>query len=105
VPHKTCIVCGAPSRTYRCALHGGERRSLSTNARGYDAQHKRTRAALLPGAYGTPCPLCHQPMLPTQQLDLDHTISAVFGGVGDRIVHARCNRARGRGQGMAPPYA
>jgi hypothetical protein len=34
-------------------------------------------------------------MLASQQLDLDHTIAAKHGGVGDRIVHARCNRARG----------
>lgn len=61
---------------------------------GYD--HKKQRAKLLPRAYGKPCPMCGRVMLKTQALDLDHSLPLILGGtVGDRIVHAICNRSAG----------
>jgi hypothetical protein len=53
---------------------------------------------MLGNAIGTPCPLCGQPMLSSQPLDLDHTLPLMDNpySVGDRIVHATCNRGRAR---------
>lgn len=69
---------------------------------GYD--HERRRKALLPYAYGTLCPFhgvvatCPGLMQRDQDLDLDHSIPRSLGGtVGDRIVHASCNRSWGNG--------
>ncbi len=69
---------------------------------GYD--HERRRAALLPYAYGKTCPYhgtvptCPGLMRRGDQLDLDHSQPRSRGGtVGDRIVHATCNRAYGNG--------
>lgn len=58
----------------------------------YGHSHQRLRAQLLPRAYGKPCHFCNHPMLPGQQLDLDHTED----GHGYRgMTHSRCNRADG----------
>lgn len=58
----------------------------------YGHPHQQLRANLLPHAYGKLCHFCHKPMLPGQQLDLDHTEDgASYRG----ITHARCNRADG----------
>jgi hypothetical protein len=38
----------------------------------YQGAHQAIRRALLPYAYGQPCHLCGQLMLPGQPLDLDH---------------------------------
>jgi len=64
----------------------------TTTAAGYGYDHQRLRAALLPDAYGKPCPRCGTPMLPGQTLDLDHTDdrSGYHG-----MAHASCNRAAG----------
>lgn len=68
----------------------------STTARGYGFDHRRLRLALLPYAYGQPCPRCDKVMLPGQALDLGHTDdrSAYTG-----IEHARCNRQAGAVKG------
>ena len=79
---KCCNKCGR-----------GDRRRMTTQ-RGYGYQHQRRRAEMLPVAYGKPCAVCGQPMTADQKLDLDHSISVMLGGIGDRIVHARCNRGR-----------
>jgi hypothetical protein len=74
--------------------------SLTTTERGLGADHQRRRKALLPHAYGRPCPMCGHPMLEGQALDLDHTLPRALGGtVGDRIVHSRCNRRAGQALG------
>jgi len=67
---------------------------MTTTQRGYGSPHQRRRARLLPLAIGKPCDLCGETMHAEQKLDLDHTISAMLGGIGDRIVHAKCNRGR-----------
>ena len=68
--------------------------------KGYDYQHKVTRARLLPKAWGTPCPLCGQVMVKGQALDLDHALPIALGGANAkpntmRITHATCNRRAG----------
>lgn len=66
----------------------------------YGWPHRRRRAALLPYAYGRPCPMCDEVMLRSQRLDLDHSTPLVLGGTqGDRIVHASCNRSAGASLG------
>lgn len=68
----------------------------TTTERGYGSAHQRKRDALLPHAYGQPCPMCGRVMVYGQALDLDHTVPLALGGRdGDRIAHARCNRSRG----------
>lgn len=58
----------------------------------YAGPHRAIRRALLPYAYGRPCPRCGRPMLPGQALDLGHTDDrAAYSG----IEHARCNRQAG----------
>lgn len=58
----------------------------------YSGPHQAIRRALLPYAYGRPCPRCGQPMLPGQKLDLGHTDDrAGYSG----IEHSRCNRQAG----------
>ena len=92
---RTCIQCGRIINSgSRCDLHGGDRRRMTTTQRGYGHQHQQRRAQLLPLAYGKPCAICGQRMRADQKLDLDHTISVMHGGIGDRIVHSRCNRGR-----------
>jgi hypothetical protein len=60
----------------------------------YGWTHRRRRAALLPQAYGTPCPRCGELMLATQRLELDHSDPRTKDAAlpGDRITHATCNR-------------
>jgi 5-methylcytosine-specific restriction endonuclease McrA len=82
----------------------------TTTERGYGYAHKQRRAALLPLAYGTPCPICQRIMQKGDALDLDHSVPLAEGGRrGDRIVCARCNRSEGgklgaqrRGRWQAP---
>lgn len=66
--------------------HGG------TTARGYDYAHQKLRQALLPYAYGQPCPKCGEVMMYGQALDLGHTDDRM-GYTG--IEHASCNRRAG----------
>jgi hypothetical protein len=64
----------------------------------YAGPHQAIRRALLPDAYGRPCPRCGFPMLPGQALDLGHTDDrAAYSG----IEHARCNRQAGARLGNA----
>lgn len=101
---RTCIQCGRIINSgSRCDLYGGDRRRMTTTQRGYGHRHQQRRAQLLPLAYGKPCAICGQRMTGDQKLDLDHTISVMHGGQGDRIVHAKCNRAdRGVGRRRNP---
>lgn len=67
----------------------------STTERGYGQAHRLVREALL-GVFivGTPCPMCAQPMLADDPLDLDHSdpASRLRGDPGDRLTHRACNR-------------
>jgi hypothetical protein len=64
----------------------------------YGGPHQATRRALLPDAYGRPCPRCGLPMLPGQALDLDHTDDRA-GYLG--MSHSTCNRRAGGRVGAA----
>ena len=94
---KPCVVPGCPelvAKGARCRSHG---RGTTTTERGYGVEHQKRRALLLPAAIGTACPLCFEAMLADQALDLDHSVALVddASSLGDRIVHARCNRSAG----------
>jgi hypothetical protein len=67
---------------------------MTTTQRGYGWQHQQRRKALLATAIGTRCALCGDVMLAHQALDLDHSVRLVDDAtaIGDRIVHASCNR-------------
>lgn len=71
---------------------------------GYGAAHQAQRRLLLPLAMFTDCPLCGDPMLPEQALDLDHStpLNVAVSGSGDRITHASCNRSSSVCAGKAP---
>lgn len=93
---KPCIIPGCPqlTRATRCATHQAEyeaARGTSTQ-RGYGTAHRRTRARLLPDAYGKPCHLCGELMLTGQRLALDHTPDRT-GYRG--MAHEWCNNADG----------
>jgi hypothetical protein len=62
----------------------------------YGRRNEATRRAWLAEAYGRPCCLCGELMLPAQDLDLDHAP----GGSGYRgLAHAACNRTDGGRRG------
>jgi hypothetical protein len=90
MPTKTCH-CGA---IQPCPTHARTRGT--TTQRGYGTPHQRRRAQLIPSAIGTVCPLCNEPMLAHQKLELDHTTPLAHdpNSIGDRIVHATCNASR-----------
>lgn len=76
--------------------------TLPASRRGYGTAHRKRRAALLPFAYGKPCPMCGETMELTQKLALDHSTPLALGGtVGDRIVHYSCNHRAGSKLGAA----
>jgi hypothetical protein len=89
MPIKSCEVCGAgfaqgrgrPSKY--CPKHrdGGGR---------YGGEHRKLRETTKAAAYGRPCARCQKPMLPGQELHLDH---ADGGGPVDYLgwSHAYCN--------------
>jgi 5-methylcytosine-specific restriction endonuclease McrA len=64
-----------------------------------DNNHRRLRAALLPPALGTGCPLCGQ-VITAANADLDHIVPRALGGQSVpgnvRIVCRWCNRKRGQ---------
>jgi hypothetical protein len=71
-------------------------RGVNTTAAGYGNKHQKLRKALLPSAYGTPCVRCGHPMLPGQELHLDHndTRTGYIGfshGGRCHICGRRCN--------------
>jgi hypothetical protein len=98
-----CRLCGKtiPSPGWCAACLPGVR-SKRRNSKGgaYGPAHVKRRAQLLAAFVpGTVCDLCNTPMgLDGEKLDLDHTVPHSRGGVGDRLVHAKCNRARGAAQ-------
>lgn len=62
-------------RDGRCDEHrrAKDKARRTSTDRGYGAEHQRTRAALLPEAYGHPCRYCGNRMWPHESLVLDHT--------------------------------
>jgi 5-methylcytosine-specific restriction endonuclease McrA len=50
---------------------------------------------MLNRAYGTACPECGRPLLPTERLHLDHVIPSSRGGTNHysnlQVTHAGCN--------------
>lgn len=70
----------------------------STTARGYGYDHQKLRVALLPYAYGKPCPKCGLTMKRGEPLDLGHTDDR-RGYTG--IEHADCNRIAGSAKAHA----
>lgn len=72
----------------------------TTTQRGLGSDHQRRRAALLPAAIGTRCPIagprCDGIMTNPKRMDLDHSTPRVLGGQhGDRITCSPCNRSTG----------
>jgi hypothetical protein len=62
----------------------------------YAGRHQATRRAVIPFAYGQLCHFCGRPMLPGQQLDLDHLPgTTLYRGPA----HSSCNRADGARRG------
>lgn len=60
--------------------------------------HDLVRKALLPKAWGTPCPFCGKEMIEGQSLDLDHSAPIAIAGMHGgplRMAHSRCNRQAG----------
>lgn len=92
--------CGELVEAGKCVAHRREydKARGTREERGYGTEHRATRAALLPEAYGTPCSLCGRYMFPHHKLDLDHTADRK-GYRG--IVHAHCNRSDGAKRGNA----
>jgi hypothetical protein len=107
VAMRPCLDCGVLTRDTRCAVcqriwmrprnRRRDARRGSPAQRSYGKTHKATRDALLPLAYGRPCPRCGELMLPGQPLDLGHSDGRrkKIGLPGDRIEHAVCNRSAG----------
>src|SRR4051812_36575476 len=79
---RACAACGRKTEN-------GARRctDCAQTAVVYDAAHQRSRAARLPLAIGTACPICTETLHADQALDLDHDTNA--------ITHASCNRSNG----------
>jgi len=102
---RVCSTPGCPTLTTgrRCTTcqAQAERDRGTRQQRGYDAEHMATRAALLPQAYGTLCPIggptCVGYMYPHHELHLDHStpLAVDSSSRGDRIVCAPCNLWRG----------
>lgn len=67
--------CGELVESGKCVAHRREydKARGSRAERGYGAEHKAMRAALLPDAYGTACIYCGNRMWPHENLVLDHT--------------------------------
>jgi hypothetical protein len=72
-------------------------RGVNTTAAGYGTSHQELRKALLPQAYGKPCYRCGKPMLPGQELHLDHTDDRTgYGGFSHRACNLRAAARKAR---------
>jgi hypothetical protein len=93
MPIKSCEVCGAgfsqgrgrPSKRCPACRDGGGR---------YGGAHRKLAAATKDSAWGTPCTRCGWPMVPPQEIHLDHVDG---GGPADYRgwSHSRCNVSAG----------
>lgn len=99
------VLVPAGTRDGLCQAHSREadRARGTARQRGYDSEHDRLRARLIPLAYFTACPRCGQEMLPGQALQLGHTEDRVLHpeARADRVEHAACNEAAGARLGNA----
>jgi hypothetical protein len=97
-------VCAEPdcpelTTARRCQVHQAQQEQArgTRQQRGYDAEHMATRAALLPLAYGTRCPIggprCVGYMYPHHELHLHHStpLAVDSSARGDQIVCSPCN--------------
>jgi hypothetical protein len=106
-PMRSCATCSAGFTVTRwnqryCPAHRTPQRGTTTQ-RGLGWEHIQRRRQLLAQAYDKPCPLCGNPMLRGQRLDLDHSVPRSMGGrLGDRMAHSRCNSSRGNGTKRTP---
>lgn len=95
-PKRASQIYCRPEHRRRSTVHNWKPKVKGSKERGYGADHERTRARLLPAAYGRPCEMCGEPMRQDEKLDLDHSLPIALGGTkGDRIVHAICNQRAG----------
>ncbi len=97
MPRRTCETCGRSFAQGRgrparfCPEHrdGGGK---------YGGEHRKLAAATKDSAWGTPCVRCGWPMLPGQEIHLDH-----LDGAGPDVyrgwAHARCNTSAGASKG------
>jgi hypothetical protein len=75
------------------------RNKRNTTKAGYGNQHQKLRKALLAKAYGTPCFRCGLPMLPGQQLHLDHTDDRTgYGGFSHKACNLKAAARKARAQ-------
>lgn len=103
MPLKPCLDCGALSDRSRCRVHRARAQQARDQARGNSAQrgyghaHRARRQAMLPEAYGKPCPQCGVVMGPDMALDAGHSIPLAHdpNAKADRIECAECNRTAG----------
>jgi hypothetical protein len=65
----------------------------------YGPRHRATRAETVPLAYGKPCARCGKPMLPGQNVQLDHDDQDPGRYIG--YSHQRCNASAGASRGNA----
>ncbi len=72
-PTGALVPTGARGGCCQSCQRARDQRRGTRQERGYGTDHERTRAALLPDAYGQPCRYCGQRMWPHQNLVLDHT--------------------------------
>lgn len=100
---RPCLACGLLTDQTRCSTcRSAQQRARdqvrgSSAQRGYGADHRARRSAMLPTAYGKPCARCGLPVLPGQALDLDHMTPVAHGGRDGQVLfsHSACNRRAG----------
>jgi hypothetical protein len=79
-----------------CRIQSKSGHTRTTKQRGYGADHRRKRAELILLAIGTDCELCGGQMSADDDLDADHVVPIIQGGIDGplRIVHRVCHRFR-----------
>jgi hypothetical protein len=97
MPVRACETCG---RTFTQG-QGRPARFCPEHRDGggkYGGEHRKLAAATKDSAWGTPCVRCGRPMLPGQEIHLDHLDG---GGPGDYRgwAHAHCNTSAGASKG------
>lgn len=90
---RACLDCGRPTIGNRCQDHDARKTSErgSTTERGYGNEHQKLRRTWteLITSGNSACSRCHQPIMPTDSWDLDHTPDRT-SYLGPS--HAACNR-------------
>lgn len=101
---RACVVCGAPftarhRRHRHCPEHEQHGREFaSPTTRAQDSEYERNRRLVLQRDADKPCPLCGQPILPGEPVDVDHVRPVARGGTNAMTnmqrAHATCNRTK-----------